>query len=233
MRKKILKTAYKGKYLDHPSSAKNFIPEWYKKSEQFIGGKVEVFPQSGINRGPKLCVPFLDALTSGYIATLWQDIIVSHEFGEPVIRWEEFHDSPKPAQDRNPITSPTFPIPAGHFNKHFVWQSPYIFKVPKGYSLIVTHPFNRFELPFTTLSAVVDADGVMAAGNIPFYLKDGFEGVIEKGTPLFQVFPFKREDWKTEEDMSLIENSNRNISMSSRVVRGWYKNNQWSKKTYE
>lgn len=233
MVKKVLKTAYKGKYLDHPSSAKNFIPEWYKKAEQFIGGKVEVLPQSGISRGPKLCVPFLDALTSGYIATLWQDIIVSYEFGEPVIRWEEFHDSPRPAQDRSPLTTPTYPIPAGHFNKHFVWQSPYIFKVPEGYSLLITHPFNRFELPFTTLSAVVDADGVMGAGNIPFYLKDGFEGVIEKGTPLFQVLPFKREAWKTEEDMSLIEDSDRNISMSSRVVRGWYKNNQWRKKTYE
>jgi hypothetical protein len=34
--------------------------------------------------------------------------------------------------------------------------------------------------------------------NSPFIIKSGFEGIIEKGTPMFQVIPFKRADWQAE-----------------------------------
>jgi hypothetical protein len=232
MKKKTLKSATNGLYVDIPSPAKMFIPEWYKKAEQFIGGKIAV-NESGINRGPKLCVPFLDALTSGYVATLWQDIVVSKELGEQNIRWEIAPNSPEPAQNRPPTTAPTYPIPAGHSNKHFIWKSPYSFETPEGYSLLVTHPFNRFDLPFTTLTAVIDTDGTMGAGNIPFYLREDFEGVIEKGTPIFQLIPFKREDWKIVEDKSILERANKNLSLTGRVTRGWYKETLWRKKSYE
>jgi hypothetical protein len=232
MNKKELRVATTGKYVDPPTPSKLFIPEWYKESEQFIGGKVQVVA-TGINRGPKLCVPFLDAMTAGYTATLWQDIVVSRENDEQVIRWEIAPNSPEPAQDRASNTYPSFPIPAGHSSKHFIWKSPYIFETPPGYSLLLTHPINRFDLPFTTLSGIVDADGTMSSGNIPFYIKEDFEGVIEQGTPIFQVIPFKRDNWKAVLDLSLIEKSIKNLSLTGRRARGWYKNNLWRKKTYE
>jgi hypothetical protein len=27
-------------------------------------------------------------------------------------------------------------------------------------------------------------------------IQKGFEGIIEKGTPMFQIIPFKRDEWK-------------------------------------
>lgn len=230
MSKKI-KTDSSVPFVDLPSSAKKHIPDWYKKSEQFIGGKPKI-DSRGVNRGIKLCVPFLDSMTSGYIATLWQDIIVTQENGIPFITWEVVDDTYAPADYRTNQSAPLLPIPSGHSETHFVWRNPFFMETPTGYSILITHPFNRFDLPFTTLSGVVDSDGIMQKGNIPFFIKEGFEGVIEKGTPIFQIFPFKRENWIIENDKTLSLRGQKNVSKASRVLRGWYKENIWHKKEY-
>ena len=33
---------------------------------------------------------------------------------------------------------------------------------------------------------------------IPQQIEEGFEGIIEEGTPILQIIPFKRESWKAE-----------------------------------
>ena len=98
--------------------------------------------------------------------------------------------------------------------------------------MLLSHPFNRFDLPFTTLSGIIDADGILARGNIPFFIKEGFEGIVKQGTPIFQIIPFKRENWNVENDIRLKDRGKRNISLASRVIRGWYKDNIWHKKEY-
>ena len=35
----------------------------------------------------------------------------------------------------------------------------------------------------------------MGWGNVPFFIKSGFEGVIPAGTPIAQLIPIKREKW--------------------------------------
>lgn len=218
-------------FSDLPSPSKNHLPEWYKKSEQFVGGKPKI-DERGVNRGLKLCVPFLDSMTSGYIATLWQDIIVSQENGLPWITWEVTETSYSPVDYRTSESAPLLPIPSGHSPTHFVWKNPFFFELPEGYSMLLSHPFNRFDLPFTTLSGIIDADGILARGNIPFFIKDGFEGIIKQGTPIFQIFPFKRENWNIENDIDLKNRGKKNVSLASRVIRGWYKDNIWHKKEY-
>jgi hypothetical protein len=37
---------------------------------------------------------------------------------------------------------------------HNLW----IIEAPDGYAVLFTHPFNRFDLPFTTLTGLVDCD---------------------------------------------------------------------------
>jgi hypothetical protein len=106
-------------------------------------------------------------------------------------------------------------------------------QTPKGYSLLITHPLNRLDLPFTTLSAVVDADKYpISDGSIPFFLKKDFYGIIKKGTPLFQVIPFKREEWDSEMSEELFTEARVYSKKSRSIVSGFYKNFQWSKKTY-
>jgi hypothetical protein len=94
------------------------------------------------------------------------------------------------------------------------------------------HPVNRYDLPFITLTGVVDSDIAMSPGNLPFFIKKDFEGIIPKGTPIVQIFPFKRDDWKSQEDMSLVEEGKKETLLALRLAFGYYKSYVWKKKTY-
>ena len=68
---------------------------------------------------------------------------------------------------------------------------------PPGYSLLFTHPVNRADLPFTTLTGLVDTDAYRDVNvHFPAHWHDlAFNGVLPKGTPVAQCIPVKRESW--------------------------------------
>jgi hypothetical protein len=68
---------------------------------------------------------------------------------------------------------------------------------PLGYSLLFTHPLNRPELPFTTITGLVDTDTYTdGLVHFPAHWHDAdFNGVLPKGTPVAQCIPVKREKW--------------------------------------
>jgi hypothetical protein len=118
----------------------------------------------------KGCMPFLDALTTGYVLTLAGDLIVEKDVNNnQIISWGET----ELANVRPPNGSETLPIPTGYSNIHFYWNVITSIKMPKGYSALFTHPLNRHDLPFLTLSGVVD-DYPMAPGSLPFFLHQDF-----------------------------------------------------------
>ncbi len=231
MAKKIIKIASKEKYLELPKPSKFFIPDWYKKSERFVGG-VQLLKPSGSfgQKTIKTCAPFLDSLTAGYCIELWQDLQVIQETNGPMLYWAH---TPEVASLRSIELHQEMPTPEGYFDAAFAWASPFYIKTPPGYSILVTHPLNRLDLPFITLSGIVDSDKGMSDGNIPFFINKTFQGIIPKGTPIAQIIPFKRDDWKSEEDSELIEiaNKNKHDSLSSSI--GWYKNKVWQRKRFE
>jgi hypothetical protein len=73
-------------------------------------------------------------------------------------------------------------------------------KTPPGYSLLFTHPLNRIDLPFTTISGMVDTDTFPDnLINFPARWHDtNFNGVLPRGTPVAQCIPVKREIWTAE-----------------------------------
>ena len=70
-------------------------------------------------------------------------------------------------------------------------------ELPPGYSLLVTHPINRHDLPFHTLTGLVDADRyVDNFVHFPARWCDpDFNGVLPAGTPVAQCLPVKRDNW--------------------------------------
>ena len=106
-----------------------------------------------------------------------------------------------------------------------------------GYSAIYVHPLNRYDLPFVTVSGIIDNDKMDTPGLMPFFLKDGFEGLIPKGTPYAQVIPFKREDWTSEEKMytqeEILERHNFQANKFRTPEGGAYKKKVWSRKRYD
>jgi hypothetical protein len=43
----------------------------------------------------------------------------------------------------------------------------------------------------------MDSDKYSTSGNIPFFIKEDFVGVIPAGTPFAQIIPIKRSDWSS------------------------------------
>src|SRR5262249_784850 len=70
-------------------------------------------------------------------------------------------------------------------------------EVPPGFSLLITHPINRHDLPFTTLTGLVDCDRYIDNFiNFPARWSDpAFEGVLPRGTPFAQCIPVKGQSW--------------------------------------
>ena len=66
--------------LDPPTPARSSVPEWYKKAKRFRSGQMEILNDNGgLNKDIKLCIPFLDALTSGYMLTMPTDLLVKRD----------------------------------------------------------------------------------------------------------------------------------------------------------
>jgi hypothetical protein len=151
------------------------------------------------------------------------------EYGNHVVNWHPAIPNPISAREPN---LKEIPNRKGYNDWDFAWITQWGVKLPKGYSALFTHPLNRTDLPFVTTSGIMDADKWGIWGNQPFCFVAGFEGTIPKGTPIIQVIPFKRHSWVSQVSEKLSKWGNFEDLRRSRVFRGYYKDNYWSKKDY-
>lgn len=211
-----------------PEPAINNIPDWFKDSGLFINGDSLHIEPRGPNLSIKKCVPFLDSMTAGYYIFLSSDIFVDPNDSESLIHWsidEKIVDSHSLEQLEK------YSIPNIFLKNPLKWINQYIISTPKGYSVYITHPQHRNDLPFHTLSGIVDSDRHPIPINFPFFLHKDFSGIIPRGTPIAQVFPFKREDWKMS-----VEKSEKNIEAKEKLffskIINSYRKDFWVKKSY-
>ena len=221
--------------IGKPDLIKKFIPEWYKKAETHFSSEEDLAIEEGtqkMNAGLKTCVPFLDAMLSGYALVMPFDIYVGKtEDGDLDIKWNAPQGWENFIEERPRGSGSTMPRPAGHAPNHLVWSGRWGIKAPKGYSVLVTHPLNRQDLPFTTSSAIMDSDKFFGNGNVPFFIKEDFIGVIEKGTPFAQIIPIKRKRWKMIHNSALKDSLQRQGN-DVRKKEGTYKKKYWTRKEY-
>jgi len=150
----------------------------------------------------KRCPPFIDAMTCGFLIPLICDVKV--EDGEftwdnelPASEELNFARSPIGYHDAAQVTgTPLFSSDRFMIKFHNLWT----IEAPPGYSLLFTHPANRFDLPFTTLTGLVDCDHFRDAWiHFPAHWHDAkFKGVLPKGTPVAHCIPVKRDNWSAK-----------------------------------
>ena len=229
--KNIFKFVPSNEFIPNIKPAKQYVPKWYKQAESFIGGSPKIDGIAQPNSTVKNCMPILDSFNTGYIIELWTDVQVSQTQDGATITWLAH---PDPIRQRDGAVTSTYPTPAGHEGSaHFVWINPWYMKLPKGYSAIITHPLNRYDLPFITATGIVDLDsGIGPDSNIPFFLNKDFEGIIPHGTPIMQIIPFKRESWKSERTNEITKEIDKNKYNSLRTHNSYYKKTLWSKKDF-
>lgn len=216
--------------VTRPKPAEEYLPEWFKRAPAFDTGKPQFNPDTGSpNQTLKLCMPFFDSLSMGYIQETWCDIYFERKNGETFYYYPV---GPKIMSNRH---NTTYPHIKGFEPMHYLWHGPYAPELPAGYSVIITHPFNRYDLPFLTLTGIIDADTCTQAhpeSNLPFLLRDDFEGMIKKGTPMFQMIPFKRDDWKSSQGIYDNNAQTKTVAMIRQYFWNGYKKLFWKKKQY-
>lgn len=220
--------------IGKPELIKKFIPEWYKKAETHFSSEEDLAIEEGTQKmsaGLKTCVPFLDAMLSGYALVTPFDIYVGRKEEDLDLRWNAPQGWENFVSERPKESGSTMPRPAGHAPNHLVWSGRWGIKLPRGYSALVTHPLNRQDLPFTTSSAIMDSDKFFGNGNIPFFIKEDFIGVIEKGTPFAQIIPIKRKKWKMIHNSALKDTIQKH-GHDVRKKEGTYKKKYWIRKEY-
>jgi hypothetical protein len=223
-------------FMDTPVPATRTIPQWFKDQPLHSDGGMDSFKalKSGAFSTYKLCVPLTDLFTMGYVITLSADVAIINTANDGSYRptaafWVDWI----PVDQRPAETLGNYPIPIGHSGSLFRWTTDWKVTTPDGYSLLATHPFNRYDLPFTTIGGVIDTDKHPNHLSIPFFLKDGFEGIIEKGTPIIQIIPIKREKWESERSIYDIDYPIKTVnSIRNKIFRS-YKTQYWSKKEYK
>jgi hypothetical protein len=218
-------------YVAPPVSAISSVPSWYKKIKPVNEKNLKFDHNSFVtNVSLKQCMPFLDSLTAGYIQETWCDIYITYEKEKISYNFANFPEIINIRQQKNipHFKSEFYPL-------EFVWLRPWIPKTPKGYSILVVHPLNRFDLPFNTISGIIDSDELHHTpfGKTPFYIKNEFHGIIPKGTPMFQMIPFKRDNWEKSINKYNEKEINKRHWQRNSVFSGrFYKNNFWNKKQY-
>lgn len=214
---------------DKPQPAKKYFPEWYKQASKYKGNKFFVDDNGTPNLTFKSCMPFFDTFTTGYIQETWCDINIENIDG--TIGWQ-YSIAPEIIEQRSTLDS--IPRIDGFVDADFSWRQPWVPQMPEGYSMIYTHPLNRYDLPFLSLTGIIDNDKYYMERfpNHPFFIREGFSGIIPKGTPMFQMIPIKRERWK-----SYFGNFEPELFLQFLKVRktfsGGYKKMFWNKKIYE
>ena len=217
------------------------LPDWYRKADRLVmnpktGKPLEAPNGKGKIPTFKACPALFDVMGSGYAYKTPCDI----EFFEDAagnIQGKVLNAQYKDfLQERFPM--PQFFHPPGYHEKHFAWWADWAVELPEGYSALYTQPLNRFELPFLTTSGIVDNDKVHLPGTMPFFILKGFTGTLPAGTPYSQIFPFKREHWESEVDVSLKqpEMSAKNLENSAKFRKpdgGVYLKEVWERRKYE
>jgi len=201
-----------------PFPSSRLVPDWFRKMKPVSDNKI-----SSVKR----CVPFVDALTSGYIIPLPVDVVYSKERGFWSNAGFEIVSHHNPSQTQGVVTPPEFNT------KPYKWSNNFHIKTPKGYSCLFIHPLNREDLPFHSFSAIVDTDTHPVIINFPFLVRDNFEGTIPAGTPLIQIIPFKRDEWS----MSVKDTGKaHDYALGHEVFThplGWYRQKFWNKKKFQ
>jgi hypothetical protein len=228
---------YAWKNVPKPFPASQAVPDWWKNESPFVktpdnpeGKKLSIHNRIA-NYSFKKCTPMLDTLTSGYLVPLWSDVLIDSTPEGPKISWRVLPD----VFEMHGTSAWGVERPPGYSKVVFKYMTQWNIATPPGYSVLITSPYGyRKANPFKIIDAVFDGDKSQHEIILPCWIQEGFEGIVERGTPMAQIIPFKRTDWKVAFDYHTQEE---HLTIMDRTVRAtiWnnYLRNSHSKKSYK
>lgn len=173
--------------IPEPVRAKTALPDWFRKLPA-----VDASQRSTKDSGQtvKRCMPFLDAMATGWVIGLAAGVRLEVSDGGKTVEagWDFDRTMVSNHGAHQVADNPRAPRPPCKF--HNFWT----IRTPPGWSCLFVPPLNRPNGVFEIVSGVVDTDRYHSEINFPFFAigGDGFYQ-LDKGMPLVQVIPFRRD----------------------------------------
>lgn len=138
----------------------------------------------------------LDALGLGYIIETQYDVLIKHESDNWDLSWK----TQETVFEVHAESSQKIETPYGYYPRVAKYMYNRIPITPKGYSSLIISPIGYNQLPFKALAGVVDTDVNISAFALPVWVSKNHKGIVEQGTPIAQIIPFKRDNWEVVSD---------------------------------
>ena len=192
--------------------ASNFVPEWYKKLDNdFVneGPKyaLKSNPDYAIAENPptvKRCPGIFDFLHAGYIVPAWSDFIIRWNGGDelPMVSSSYAVDKVNGVGIHEHKQAEGAPFFNNSCKDIIKLKSPWTVNTSEGISLMILQPYYHNSTDITIMPGLLDSDVNRISNNLlQIFIKVNTQGkdiFIERGTPLLQIIPFKRSDYKFE-----------------------------------
>lgn len=205
-----------------PVPASQDMPPWLKQMPADVPAQGQEKPFQTV----KKCPPFVEALSGGYLIPLVADAQFTMTAEGLKVNCElPIIESHPPEQIRG---TPVEGMPVVKF------RNPWIVKTPPGYSCLFVQPVNRFDLPFHILSGIVETDTYYREISFPSIclMKPGMSLTLKKGTPIVQLFPIKREAWRSIYAKVQLDQREA-VEQAFSGTTGFYKEQHWRRKEYK
>ena len=210
--------------IPSPVPALKAAPDYYKKIKPQIGDHPN---DSTVKR----CVPFMDAMSAGFIIPLWTDVFIRASGGNITLDFPRGWTPKYQLGSHSPDQIPNHPLSGGKYGGTTLkWMNPWVIETEPGVSCLFTGPLNHLDPRFKVFDGVVDTDTYYTQVHFPF-LWTGGDGdfFIPRGTPLVQVIPFRREE--TIMSVDVIDEEKEKTSMMKLLskMKDRYKTDFWHK----
>jgi hypothetical protein len=185
-----------------PKPTARYTPDWWKEK------KIDVAKQSAydLNTGNiKHCPSFTDVFTSGYVVPMWMDTYLGYDKetgrGGAMSNLTKIDHHPCPSEDMESYT-----FLGKEAVAFFKAGSPWSILTKPGVSVLILPLFFNFDPDFSIVPGIIDTEYINHLNPDIIYHSKEKEIFIERGTPLFQVIPFRKEkftfDVKEIDDLS-------------------------------
>jgi hypothetical protein len=171
-----------------PVPAREALPDWFRRLAPVDKNHLSTTDNA---LTVKRCMPFLDALMAGWMLPLAATVRIDiRDNGQTVDTGWDFDKTMVSNHHPYQVNGhPMQPRPPCKIHNHWT------IRTPKGWSCLFIPPMNQPNGVIEVAAGIVDTDEYTSLIHFPFFATapDGLY-TLEKGTPLVQVIPFRRDD---------------------------------------
>ena len=197
----------------------------------------EVKPQQRPKNNMNVCPGIMDLNRSGYVIRAWSEIFIEKDADGLVRASVNDRDHDMTLGKCTRMDAELLPFHYSDKTRENVLkiELPWLVETAPGYSCMQLSPFYHFldmEPHIINYPGIVDTDGLHRLSWI-FSVKHDEPFIIERGTPIMHLIPYRRENFTSEVSRAEVGDWMRQKLKMSMLLPKWYLRNLHSKKSYK